>query len=310
MEIPVLYWIIFNVFIFLMLFLDLGVFHKQEHEVKMKEAFTWTLVWVAAALIFNVLVYFYLGEKPAIEFFTGYLIEKSLSMDNIFVFVVIFEYFKIPMIHQHRVLFFGILGAVVFRALFIFTGVTLVSKFHWLLYVFGAFLVFTGIKLSFSSEKEADFENSLVARFTKKIIPMTNTLHGSKFFIIENGKRLATPLFLALLIIEASDILFALDSIPAIMAITLDPFIIYTSNIFAILGLRSLYFVLKNLVDRFHYLKYGLSLILVFVGVKMLMIDIYKIPTLYSLLFIASMLTLPILASFYFPSSHKSSLGR
>ena len=310
MEIPVLYWIIFNVFILLMLFLDLGVFHKQEHEVKMKEAFTWTLVWVAAALIFNVLVYFYLGEKPAIEFFTGYLIEKSLSMDNIFVFVVIFEYFKIPMIHQHRVLFFGILGAVVFRALFIFTGVTLVSKFHWLLYVFGAFLVFTGIKLSFSSEKEADFENSLVARFTKKIIPMTNTLHGSKFFIIENGKRLATPLFLALLIIEASDILFALDSIPAIMAITLDPFIIYTSNIFAILGLRSLYFVLKNLVDRFHYLKYGLSLILVFVGVKMLMIDIYKIPTLYSLLFIASMLTLPILASFYFPSSQKSPLGR
>ena len=310
MEIPILYWIIFNVFILFMLFLDLGVFHKKEHEVKMKEAFTWTLVWIAAALIFNVLIYFYLGEKPAIEFFTGYLIEKSLSMDNIFVFVVIFEYFKIPLIQQHRVLFFGILGAVVFRALFIFTGVTLVSKFHWLLYVFGAFLVFTGIKLSFSSEKEADFENSLVARFTKKIIPMTNTLHGSKFFIIENGKRLATPLFLALLIIEASDILFALDSIPAIMAITLEPFIIYTSNIFAILGLRSLYFVLKNLVDRFHYLKYGLSLILVFVGVKMLMIDIYKIPTLYSLLFIASMLTLPILASFYFPSSQKSSLGR
>ncbi len=305
MEPSTLYWIFFHLFVFLMLFLDLGFFHKKQREVKIKEALLWTLTWVSFALIFNVIVYYQFGEKSAIEFLTGYLIEESLSIDNVFVFVVIFNYFKIPMVHQHRVLFFGILGALVFRAIFIFTGVALVERFHWLLYVFGAFLVFTGVKLSFGSNKETDFSQSSLARFCKKIIPMVDQLHGSKFFIKQNNKKVATPLFLALLIIEGSDILFALDSIPAIMSITLDPFIIYTSNIFAILGLRSLYFVLKNLVDKFHYIKYGLSFILTFVGVKMLIVDYYKVSTIHSLLFILSMLVLPILISIYFPKSKK-----
>ena len=305
MEVSALFWVLFHVFVFFMLFLDLGVFHKKQHEIKMKEALLWTLTWVSLALIFNVIVYYQFGEQSAIEFLTGYLIEESLSMDNIFVFVIIFNYFKIPMVHQHRVLFFGIVGALIFRAIFIFTGVTLVAKFHWLLYVFGAFLVFTGVKLSFNSEQETDFSKSTLVKLCKKIIPMVDELHGSKFFITQNNKKIATPLFLVLLIVEGSDILFALDSIPAIMSITLDPFIIYTSNIFAILGLRSLYFVLKNLVDKFYYIKYGLSFILIFVGIKMLIIDYYKISTIHSLLFIFSMLFLPIIISIYFPKSKK-----
>ena len=305
MQITPLYWFLFHLFIFLMLFLDLGVFHKKQHEVKTKEALLWTLTWITLALIFGVIIYFQFGENPAIEFLTGYLIEESLSMDNIFVFVIIFSYFKIPMVHQHRVLFFGILGALIFRALFILTGVSLINKFHWLLYVFGSFLVFTGIKISFTREEEADFSKSVLSRLCKKVIPITDNLYGSKFFILKDKKRMATPLFLTLLIIEGSDILFALDSIPAIMSITLDPFIIYTSNIFAILGLRSLYFVLKNLVDKFHYLKYGLSSILTFVGIKMLIVDFYKISTVYSLTFIFSMLILPIIISIYLPQTKK-----
>ncbi len=305
MQITPLYWFLFHLFIFLMLFLDLGVFHKKQHEVKTKEALLWTLTWIILALIFGVIIYFQFGKNPAIEFLTGYLIEESLSMDNIFVFVIIFSYFKIPMVHQHRVLFFGILGALIFRALFILTGVSLINKFHWLLYVFGSFLVFTGIKISFTREEEADFSKSVLSRLCKKVIPITDNLYGSKFFILKDKKRMATPLFLTLLIIEGSDILFALDSIPAIMSITLDPFIIYTSNIFAILGLRSLYFVLKNLVDKFHYLKYGLSSILTFVGIKMLIVDFYKISTVYSLTFIFSMLILPIIISIYLPQTKK-----
>jgi tellurite resistance protein TerC len=291
----ILPWILFNVFVLIMLSLDLGVFHKKDKPVTFKEALSWSGVWIALALIFNVWIYFRMGEQPALEFLTGYLIEKSLSVDNIFVFVLLFTYFKIPSKYQHRVLFWGIFGALIMRGIFIAAGAILIAKFHWIIYIFGAFLIYTGYNMfRHSAEDMHPEDNPLVRWFTKRG-KATSTLHGNDFFVEIDGKRLATPLFLCLLSIEFSDIIFAVDSIPAIFAITEDPFLVYTSNVFAILGLRSLYFALEGVISRFPYLRYGLAIILVFIGIKMLLAEVYKIPIWVSLLFIAVVLIASVL---------------
>jgi len=286
MEVSIWFWVIFNAFVLLMLTLDLGVFHKKLHVVSVKEAITWTGVWVFLALCFNVLVYYLFGQTKALEFFTGYVIEKALSVDNIFVFVLIFTYFQIPAIYQHKILFWGIIGALIMRVIFIFAGVALLEKFHWTIYIFGAILIFTGIKMLFEKDKKMAPDKNPVIKLFKKIVPTTNELHGDKFFVTINYKKYATPLFVVLIMVEITDLIFAVDSIPAILGVTQDQFIVYTSNVFAILGLRSLYFALANVIDRFKYLAIGLALILVFVGLKMVAIDFYKIPIHYSLLVI------------------------
>lgn len=290
-------WIGFNLFVVLMLALDLGVFHRNAHEVKMKEALTWSAIWIALAMIFNVVIYYWKGQEVALEFLAGYVIEKSLSVDNIFVFVLIFTYFNVPAKYQHRVLFWGILGALIMRAIFIAAGVTLIAKFHWIIYVFGVFLVITGIKMAVNKGTKIDPEKNVAVKFFKKFFPVSNEYHGSKFWIKQAGKWVATPLFIVLLLVEFTDLIFAVDSIPAILAVTNDPFIVYTSNVFAILGLRSLYFALAGLMHLFNYLHYGLASILVFVGVKMLLVDVYKIPISVSLLTILSILTVSIVLS-------------
>ena len=290
-------WIGFNLFILAMLALDLGVFHRNAHEVKFKEAAIWSIVWISLAMAFNAGVYYWFGEQRAVEFFTGYLIEKSLSVDNIFVFVLIFSYFSVPAKYQHRILFWGVLGALVMRAFFIWTGVTLIEKFHWMIYVFGAFLVFTGIKIFVNPTSKIEPDKNPVVRLFKKLMPVTEKFHGENFTILQNGKRFATPLFIVLILIETTDLIFAVDSIPAILAITKDPFIVYTSNVFAILGLRSLYFALAGIVHKFKHLHFGLGAILVFVGIKMLLVDVYKIPIGISLSVIGSLLFISILAS-------------
>ncbi len=298
METPLLFWILFNVFVLLMLAMDLGVFHRKSHEVSTKEALTWTIVWITLALIFNGILYFWKGEQQALEFFTGYLIEKALSVDNIFVFIMVFSYFQVPAKYQHKVLFWGILGALVMRVIFIFAGVALIEKFHFTIYIFGAILIFTGYKMFNHNQAKIDPEKNPVIRFFRKIIPVTPQLHDDKFFVRINGERFATPLFLVLILIETSDLIFAVDSIPAILAITQDQFIVYTSNVFAILGLRSLYFALAGIVHRFWLLTYGLAVVLVFVGVKMLLIDVYKIPIAWSLVFIAFTIAASVVLSF------------
>lgn len=298
MEVNASFWIGFNLFVLLMLALDLGVFNRKAHVVSVKEALTWTGVWISLSLIFNGLVYYWFGETKAIEFLTGYLIEKSLSIDNIFVFVLVFGYFQIPAIYQHKILFWGILGALVMRVIFIFAGVALIQQFHWTIYIFGLFLIYTGYKMFTEKDKKMEPENNPVIKFFRRIMPVTNQLHGDKFFVKLDGKKYATPLFLVLILIETTDLIFAVDSIPAILAITQDQFIVYTSNVFAILGLRSMYFALAHVVDRFVYLSYGLAIILVFVGLKMVMVDIFKIPTFISLLVIALILTVSVVLSF------------
>ncbi len=290
MEVNIWFWIIFNLFVLLMLTLDLGVFHKKLHVVSVKEALTWTGIWIFLALCFNVLVYYLFGQTKALEFFTGYIIEKALSVDNIFVFVLIFTYFQIPAIYQHKILFWGIIGALIMRVIFIFAGVALLEKFHWTIYIFGAILIVTGIKMLFEKDKKMEPEKNPVIKLFKKLVPTTNELHGDKFFVTINYKRYATPLFVVLIMVEITDLIFAVDSIPAILGVTQDQFIVYTSNVFAILGLRSLYFALANIIERFKYLAIGLALILVFVGTKMLVIDLYKIPIHYSLLVIFTIL--------------------
>lgn len=297
MEINIWFWIIFNAIVLIMLALDLGVFHKKLHVVNIKEALIWSGIWIFLALCFNVFIYFEFGETKALEFLTGYVIEKALSVDNIFVFVLIFTYFQIPAIYQHKVLFWGIIGALIMRVIFIFAGVALLEKFHWTIYVFGAILIFTGIKMLLDKDKKMEPEKNPVIKLFRKFIPTTNQLHGEKFFIKENQKSVATPLFVALIMIEITDLIFAVDSIPAILAITQDHFIVYTSNVFAILGLRSLYFALSSIIDRFKYLAVGLAIILVFVGLKMVFIDFYKIPVHFSLLIIFSIITLSIVIS-------------
>lgn len=294
-------WVLFHVFVLGMLALDLGVFHRKAHVVHFKEALAWSGVWILLALLFNGLIHFWKGEQAALEFFTGYVIEKSLSVDNIFVFIVIFSFFHIPKQYQHRVLFWGIIGALIMRAIFIAAGVTLLEKFHWLIYVFGAFLVITGIKMAFAHGQQTDLAKNPVMKLMKKFIPMTSEVHGQNFFIKEGAKHLATPLFAALLMVEFTDVIFAVDSIPAILAITKDPFIVYTSNIFAILGLRSLYFALAGVLHYFRFLHYGLAVVLAFVGTKMLISEFYKVPILASLGVIATVILVSIVLSILIP---------
>jgi tellurite resistance protein TerC len=297
METPIIFWLIFNAFVLIMLALDLGVFHRKSHEVSVKEALTWTFVWIFLALIFNGILYFWRGQQQALEFFTGYLVEKALSVDNIFVFIMIFTYFQIPSQYQHKVLFWGIIGALIMRVIFIFAGVALLEKFHFTIYIFGALLIFTGIKMFNHGSSKIEPDKNPVLKFFKKIMPVTQTLQGDKFFTRIDGKRYATPLFLVLILVETTDLIFAVDSIPAILAITQDQFIVYTSNVFAILGLRSLYFALSGIVHRFWLLSYALAIVLIFVGVKMTLIDFYKIPIEWSLLFIATIITASIFLS-------------
>lgn len=295
------FWIIFNIFVLLMLGLDLFVFHRKAHEVKVKEALWTSLFWIVLALIFNVIIYYWKGEQSAMEFLTGYLIEKSLSVDNLFVFILIFNYFGVAPKYHHKLLFWGVLGALVLRAIFILVGVALIAKFHFLIYIMGAFLVYTGIKMAFSHDTEIDPENNPLVKWAAKILPMKRTSEEGKFFVRENGKLYATPLFLVLIMIESTDVVFAVDSIPAILAISKDPFIVYTSNVFALLGLRALYFALAGIIQLFHYLHYGLSLILAFIGVKLVLSDIYHIDMKYALIAVGGILAISILVSILFP---------
>ena len=325
------YWwlyLAFTGFVLLMLALDLGVFHRKAHDVSFKEATAWSVVWVSLALVFNFLLYQYsLWKFPqdarllaipnfnpdlaawtvSLEFLTGYIIEKSLSVDNIFVFVMVFAYFAIPSKYQHRVLFYGILGALIFRAIFIAMG-SYLMQFHWIIYIFGAFLIVTGIKMMFTPDMEIDPEKNFLIRLFKRFVPVTNQFHGQKFFVRENAKYVATPLFIALLFLELTDIIFAVDSVPAIFAITKEPLIVFTSNIFAILGLRAMYFMLAGAVDKFHLLKYGLAIVLVFVGLKMVWLnDAFggKFPISWSLGFILGTIAVSIVVSLLFPKKIK-----
>jgi tellurite resistance protein TerC len=292
-----LLWGGFVAFVLAMLALDLGVFHRKSHEVPLKEALTWSVVWIAMAGAFNFGIYRWFGAEAALQFATGYVIEKALSVDNLFVFLVIFSYFGVEKKYQHRVLFWGIIGALVMRAVFIGAGAALLASFHWIIYVFGALLLITGIRLLKQQGKESHPERNPVYRFFARILPATKEYRGGKFFVREAGKWLVTPLFLVLLAVEATDIVFAVDSIPAIFAVTNDPFLVFTSNIFAILGLRALYFLLAGVMSRFVYLKIGLSLVLCFVGIKMLITEFYKIPIVISLAVVVLLLGGSMIAS-------------
>jgi tellurite resistance protein TerC len=300
-------WVVFAVFVVGMLALDLGVFSRTPHEVKTREALTWTCVWVSLALIFNAWIYFEFGRQKALEFLTGYLVEEALSVDNIFVFVVLLGSFAVPKVYQHRVLFWGVIGAIVMRAIFIGLGVVLISRFHWVMYVFGAILIFTGIKLMMQGDDHDPHpERNPIYKFARRLIPAVPEYHGKAFFIRKNGRRHATPLLLVLIAIEATDVVFAVDSIPAVFAITTDPFIVYTSNIFAILGLRSMYFLLAGVIDKFHLLKIGLAIVLLFVGGKMVVVDFYKVPIGVSLGVIAGVLLLSVIGSVIWPKDVES----
>lgn len=294
-------WILFNLFVLVMLALDLGVFHRKAHVVRLREALGWSVVWICMALLFNLLIYSWLGPEKALQFLAGYIIEKSLSVDNLFVFLLIFSYFSVPSIYQHKILFWGILGALIMRAIFIAAGITLIQKFHWMIYLFGGFLVITGIKMALQKDKEIDPEANPVLRLFRRFVPVTDRYHEAHFFVVEKGKRWATPMFVVLLLIETTDVIFAVDSIPAILAVTQDPFIVYTSNVFAILGLRALYFALAGIMQLFHYLHYGLSAILVFVGTKMLISEFYKVPIGIALAVIAGILLISVIASILRP---------
>ncbi len=290
-------WIGFTVFVLAMLVLDLGVFHRQAHSVKLKEAAIWSAVWIGISLLFGIGVYHYFGGELALQYYTGYVIEKALSVDNVFVILVVMGFFAVPPRYQHKVLFWGILGALVMRAVFIFAGAALIQRFHWVMYVFGAVLVLTAVKLFLSKEEEVHPDRNLVFRAFKRLVPSVNEYREGKFRVKENGRWMATPLLLVLVTIEATDLVFAVDSIPAIFAVSLDPFIVYTSNIFAILGLRSLFFLLAGVMGKFHYLKLGLSAVLMFVGLKMLIVPWWKIPIGLSLGVIAGLLAGAIVAS-------------
>ena len=305
------FYAIFLVFVLFMLALDLGVFNRTAHVVSFKEASIWSLVWVTLALTFNFIFYQYVvgihgaetGRQLGLEFLTGYILEYSLSIDNIFIFVLVFSYFGIPAKYKHRVLFYGILGALFFRALFIGIGSALM-QFHWVIYLFGGFLIITGIKMFFTNHEEIEPEKNFLIRMVRRFIPVTHEIDGKNFFLRKNGVLYATPLFIALIFLEATDIIFAVDSVPAIFAVTNEPLIVFTSNIFAILGLRSMYFMLAGVIDKFHLLKFGLATVLVFVGLKMVYLnDAFggKFPISYSLGFIAGVIALSIVASLIFP---------
>jgi tellurite resistance protein TerC len=298
MGVSIYFWIGFHLFIFTMLSLDLGVFHKKTHVVPVKEAILWSSIWILMALLFDLFVFFEFGKTKALEFITGYVIEYSLSVDNIFIFILIFSYFDVNTRYQHKILFWGILGALIMRGIFIFAGVALINRFEWIVVIFGGFLLFTGIKMLFQKETEVNPDKNPIIKFFRRFLPVTQTLHGDKLLIVENRRLFATPLFLVLVIIESSDLIFAVDSIPAILAISKSTFIVYTSNIFAILGLRSLYFAVSGMMSYFRYLKVGLSFVLIFVGLKMLSSFIhFEISIILSLGVIISILLVSILAS-------------
>lgn len=298
MDLPLWVWLAFIGGVLGMLALDLGVFHRKAHTVSVREAAVWSAVWVALSLAFAALVYVWQGPDKGLEFITGYLIEKSLAVDNIFVFVLVFSFFATPPIYQHRVLFWGVIGALLMRGVMIALGVTLIERFHWVLYLFGALLLLTGVRMLFQRhDAEVDLNKNPAVRLARRLFRVSDDYDGQKFFTVKNGVRMATPLFLVLIFIEFTDLVFAVDSIPAIFAITTDPFIVFTSNVLAILGLRSMYFLLAGVVHRFVYLKTGLSLILIFIGVKMLLLDVFKIPTALSLGVVAGILTLSIALS-------------
>ena len=296
-----LFWILFNVFVLAMLALDLGVFHRGSQVVKVREAMLWSVAWITMAAVFAAVVFFWHGRTPALEFVTGYVIELSLSVDNLFVFLLIFRFFKVSSEHQHRVLFWGIIGALIMRAVFILLGVGLISRFAWVTYLFGLLLLFSGIKLFLQKESEIHPEQNPVLKLVRKLVPVTKDYEGGKFFVRRPGLY-ATPLFVVLIVVETTDVAFAVDSIPAVLAITLNAFIVYTSNVFAIMGLRSMYFALAGLMEMFRYLHYGLSLVLSFIGVKMLIAHYYEIPTHYALASVAGILLISVLASIINPA--------
>ncbi|HWR14525.1 MAG TPA: TerC family protein [Terriglobales bacterium] len=294
------FWIGFNAFVVMMLVLDLTVFHRKSHTIKFKEALVWSAFWISLAAIFAGIVYYWRGRAVSLDFITGYLIEESLSVDNLFVFLLIFKYFKVPSQYQHKVLFWGIIGALVMRFIFIWAGVALINRFHWIIYIFGAFLVYTGFKLFRGTGSDVKPENNPVLKAFRKFFPVTRDYEQDKFFVRHRGIY-ATPLFLVLIVIETTDVVFAADSIPAILAITRDPFIVYTSNVFAILGLRSLYFALSGMMDLFHYLHYGLAVILSFIGVKMLLSNYVHLHTGIALGVVGGVLALSVGASLIWP---------
>ena len=296
------FWIGFNAFVLAMLALDLGVFHRKAHVIKPKEAMAWVGIWVALAMLFAGGLWFFKDAHHALTFVTGYVIEESLSVDNIFVIVLIFSYFRVPEKYQHRVLFWGIVGALLMRGLFIGVGSLLLARFHWVIYIFGGMLIVTGVRMAFKADDGFEGEQNPIVRLAKRLLPFSHEYDGQKFFTIANGKRLATPLLLVLVLVEFTDLIFAIDSIPAIFAVTRDPFLVYTSNIFAILGLRSMYFLLANVVYKFHLLKYGLAVILTFVGVKMVSAHWWTIPIYASLAVIMGVLAISIGASLRWPA--------
>jgi tellurite resistance protein TerC len=297
-------WIAFSAVVLVLLAVDLLVFHRRAHAVRMREALIWSGVWIGLALLFNLGVYHWFGPHRAAEFLTGYLIEKALSVDNLFVFVVIFSYFAVPPALQHRVLFWGITGALIMRGIFIALGAVLLARFHAVVYVFGGFLIFTGVRLLLQRDDSVHPERNPVIGLFRRFVPTVSDYRGSRFTIVEHGKRYATPLLLVVTVVEVTDIIFAVDSIPAVFAVTRDPFIVYTSNIFAILGLRALYFVLADVIGRFHYLKYGLALVLVFVGGKMALSDVVEIPVAVSLGIVALLLIGSGVLSWLMPRNH------
>lgn len=306
METSMTVWISFVVFVLFVLALDLGVFHKKSHAVSFKEAIIWSVVWIALAMVFNVIILQWRGEDAFYKFLTGYVIEKSLSVDNLFVFLLIFSYFKVPNQYQHKILFYGILGALIMRAVFIGAGIAIIRQFAWVIYIFGGFLILTGIKMLIPQEEEQTLENNKIIVWAKKIFPTSTSLDGDKFFTVQNGKRMVTPLFITLIFVEFSDVVFAIDSIPAIIGITDDPFLVFTSNVFAILGLRSLYFALKGFADIFHYLKYGLAVILMFIGTKMCISHWYHVPIWFTMTFIFTILIGSMLISLYVNKRNKA----
>lgn len=292
-------WVSFIAFIMFVLALDLGVFHKKSHTVSFKEAIMWSLVWIALAMAFNVVILYWRGQEDFMLFLSGYVIEKSLSVDNLFVFLLIFSYFKVPNEYQHKILFYGILGALIMRAAFIGAGIAIIRQFAWVIYIFGGFLILTGLKMLKPSSEEPDLEKNKIIVWAKKIFPTSHQLDGDKFFTVQNGKRMVTPLFITLIFVEISDVVFAIDSIPAIIGITDDPFLVFTSNVFAILGLRSLYFALKGFADIFEYLKYGLAIILMFIGTKMCISGHYHVPVEVTMGFIFFVLLGSMVVSLY-----------
>lgn len=300
-------WIVFHIIIIIMLIIDLGILNRKAHIIKIREAVIYSVIWIALAFIFNIGIYFSNGEKEALEFLTGYIIEKSLSVDNIFVMILIFKTFRIPEKFQHKILFWGILGAILLRGIMIFFGIALLNHFHWLFYIFGLILIYSSIKLLLKKEEkeEENIKDNFIVRLAKKFYPYTTDNEKGRFFLKKDNKKYITNIFLSLLVVEFTDLIFAFDSLPAIFAITLDPFIVYTSNIFAILGLRSLYFALSGIIPIFHYLKYGLFIILFFIGIKMILIDLIKIPTLLSLIIILGVLGISIFFSTLFPKIDK-----